>query len=245
MVNIFLDLDRTLIYSYKRFVPKAELLVELTEEEPLAFMTKKSFYTLQYLIQREDVRVVVNSTRRPDQFQRLLLPKFQYAILSNGARLYVDNHENLEWRELSDEAFSAALPELKKTEKVMSTYTDQIKWCDNRFLRAKTGANESLADELKAKLQNSVVTVRPYGDFVSVFPVAFDKGRALREFNHRFPADKTIAAGDDVIDFPMADFADVFLTNNSECSASNAVFFDKPIFSDDMFDYITDTLAAV
>ena len=29
MVNIFLDLDRTTIYSYHRFTPKSELMVEL------------------------------------------------------------------------------------------------------------------------------------------------------------------------------------------------------------------------
>lgn len=245
MVNIFLDLDRTTIYSYHRFTPKSELMVELFEEKPLSFMTRKSFYTLQYLIQRKDVRVIVNSTRRPDQFQRLLLPRFQYALLSNGGRLFIDNHESVEWRQLSDEAFQQALPELKTAEQIMQSYTDQIKWCDNRFLRAKTGAHDSLRDELNTKLEDSVVTVRTYEEFVSVFPVVFDKGTVLKEFNTRFPADKTIAAGDDTIDFPMADFADVFLTNNSECRKDNVILFDKPIFSDDMFDYITDNLAAV
>ena len=101
MIVFNVDLDNTLIYSYKYDIGKNKRQVELYKENYISYITDKIYNLLLTL--RNNALIVPTTTRTIEQYSRIELGigNFKYALVCNGGVLLIDGKEGLEWYEES------------------------------------------------------------------------------------------------------------------------------------------------
>lgn len=241
MLTLFLDLDNTTIYSKRRVTDtSAMVVVEHYNGEPLSYMTKKSYALLEELCTRKGLQIVPITTRVDYQFDRILLPRFKYAILGNGSELRVNGKVDDSWRaesELYRDYCKSKLIEAYTFLQGLAKDDELVRFANDMFIFGKFKDSDRVIRSLN-DLNLTNVSVLRQGRKVYILPKEFDKGYSINRFKCRFETGKVISAGDEVLDFPMADFSDVFITSNSKCVKSNTMLVNSAIFSDDIFDYV-------
>lgn len=241
MLTLFLDLDNTTIYSKRRVTDTSDMVVvEHYNGEPLSYMTKKSYALLEELCTRKGLQIVPITTRVDYQFDRILLPRFKYAILGNGSELRVNDKVDDSWRaesELYRDYCKSKLIEAYTFLQGLAKDDELVRFANDMFIFGKFKDSDRVIRSLN-DLNLINVSVLRQGRKVYILPKEFDKGYSINRFKCRFETGKVISAGDEVLDFPMADFSDVFITSNSKCVKSNTILVNSAIFSDDIFDYV-------
>lgn len=245
MVTLFTDIDNTMIYSRRRVTDITNMyLVECYNNQPLSYMTRRSYNTLNKLISGSDIQIVPVTTRTGVQFDRIMFPVFKYELLCNGGVLRINGQLDMQWLKESQLYAVNALNILVDAYKLLrdlASGSDFVKNVDELFVFGKFEDSERVYDLVCNKFDLNLVNVFRQGKKVYILPKEFDKGFAINRFKQRFGVESSISAGDEVLDFSMADYTDVFLTSNKSCEKGNSKLLTDGVFSDGIFGYIRDT----
>lgn len=212
MTILHMDLDNTLIYSYKHDIGVNKITVELYDGREVSYMTEKTYGLLKKL--RQKILLVPTSTRTVEQYERIDLKvgKFPYALVCNGGILLVDGKREEGWYRKSLQMISGSFQEMQTAQELLKADKRRIfelRYIERLFLFTKCIEPRQVAEDLKEKLDPSFVDVFHNGAKVYVVPVNLDKGTAVERFKKFIKADKVMAAGDSGFDIPMLKAADI------------------------------------
>ena len=211
------DLDNTLIYSYKHNIGEDKINVELYNGREISFITKKTFDLLKKV--KEKYLVVPTTTRTKEQYDRIFLGvgEFKYALVCNGGILLVDGKIDIDWYNKSKSLICESCDELLKAIEYLENEklrTFEVRFIEELFVFTKCDEPERVVENLKEKLDMSLVYVFNNGVKVYVVPKRLDKGTAVKRFREYIEIGKNekvrkvVAAGDSEFDVSMVKAAD-------------------------------------
>ena len=212
MIIFNVDMDNTVIYSYKHDIGNEKKCAEIYEGREISFITYKTQEMLREI--SENVLVIPTTTRTREQFERIDLGigSLKYYMVCNGGVLIVDGEEDEEWYKESQKLIEASYEELRKA--VVLLEEDPNRSLDVRFLRelfvyTKSDKPLETMKMLEESLDTSVVDVMNNGVKIYVVPKNLSKGKAVERLKERLGATKVIAAGDSLFDISMLQIADI------------------------------------
>lgn len=214
MVVFNVDMDNTLIYSYKHDIGENKGCAEIYQGREISFMTKKTGKLLRELARK--VLIVPTTTRTREQYERIDLGvgELPYALVCNGGVLIKHGVEDEAWYAGSRELVAECETELAKGMELLEADQDrcfEVRFIRELFLFSKSNQPEATIARLKRALDTSLVDVFNNGIKVYVVPKRLSKGTALKRFKEWIKADMTIAAGDSEFDISMLQCADIAL----------------------------------
>ena len=212
MVLFGVDLDNTLIYSYRHEIGEKKRCVEKYRGKDASFMTDRTWELLREV--SRNALVVPVTTRSVEQYERVELGigRLSYALTCNGGVLLTEGREETDWYADSLESIRESREELEKAEKIMGSDPNRcfdVRKVRELFLFTKSGDIEASVNRLKESLNGSLLDVIGSGGKVYVMPRELTKGNAVMRLRDRLKAEKAIAAGDSGLDIPMLRHADV------------------------------------
>lgn len=217
---IFLsDLDRTLIFSYKRLSPD-NLCVEKKDGKELSYMTRRSAKLFSELT--EKIIFIPITTRSKEQYERIVFPDGyvpRYAVIDNGANLLVDGVPDREWRKEFEEEFRRAQGEINECRKFLQNEKDvyfEIRIVDDSFLFTKAHNTSEVIDKMGRSVRTAHTSFCRNGEKLYVIPDGISKGRAADKILKWLPGHKLIAAGDSLFDRQMLQRADIAIIKQGE-----------------------------
>lgn len=212
MIIFNVDMDNTVIYSYKHDIGNEKKCAEIYEGREISFITYKTQEMLREI--SEKVLVIPTTTRTREQFERIDLGigNLKYSMVCNGGVLIVDGVEDEEWYKESQKLIEASYEELRKA--VVLLEEDPNRSLDVRFLRelfvyTKSDKPLETMKMLEESLDTSIVDVMNNGVKIYVVPKNLSKGKAVERLKERLGATKVIAAGDSLFDISMLQIADI------------------------------------
>ena len=212
MTVLHIDLDNTLIYSYKHNIGKAKLNVEIYQGREISFLTENTYENLKKL--KERVLIVPTSTRSIEQYRRidLRIGNIPYALVCNGGVLLVDGQTDASWYQTSLELIRDSLPALQTAHHFLEKDNRRIfelRLIEELFLFTKCEQPEAVVRDLKEILDTNTADVFHNKEKVYIVPGNLSKGKAVERFQKYIKADKIIAAGDSEFDISMLRGADI------------------------------------
>lgn len=212
------DLDRTLIFSYKRDIGES-VCVEEKDGKKLSFMTVKSAEL--FMEMTRCVTFIPITTRSAEQYGRIRFPNGyipRYAVIDNGANLLVDGALDPVWREHFSEYFRKALPEIEEARRFLQKENRvyfEIRTVDEAFMFTKCRSADEVLELMAAEIQPRHTEFFTNGDKLYVIPNGTSKENALERLRERF-GDTITAAGDSLFDEGMLRAADHAIIKNGE-----------------------------
>lgn len=211
---LFVDLDNTLIYSYKHDIGSRKRNVELYQGREISFITEDTWQYLKRLKAR--IEIVPLSTRSVEQYQRINLGvgDFPYALVCNGGILLKDGQRVESWYENSLSEIKDSNEEIRKGLALLerdSRRTLELRYIEELFVFTKCEEAEKVVLELREKLNCGYVDVFNNGAKVYIVPKMLTKGRALERFMEYQKEHFSIAAGDSEFDISMLKTANLAL----------------------------------
>lgn len=212
MIIFNVDLDNTLIYSYKHDIGNEKKCVEIYEGREISFMTDKTQQMLTEISKR--ILVVPTTTRTVEQYSRIQLglDEIPYALTCNGGVLLRNGIEDEQWYKESLRLVADCNQELEKAEAILAEDANrclEVRNIRGLFIFTKSNVPEESVKALAEKLDTSLVDVFSNGIKVYVVPKKLSKGNAVKRLKEQLHGDTIIAAGDSEFDKSMLEFADV------------------------------------
>ncbi len=248
MTVFHVDLDNTLIYSYKHDIGEKKIAVETYQGREISFVSQNTYAQLQAL--KNKILIVPTSTRSIEQYKRidLHIGKITYALVCNGGVLLVNGEKDLSWYKVSKAMMEESLPALEYAHTLLTKdnrRTFELRWIEDLFLFTKCEHSEKVVNELRKILDTKKVNVFCNKEKVYVIPIGLNKGKALQRFREYIHRDKTIAAGDSEFDIPMLEAADIGIVPKSFSSTYSITFpleemCGTEIFSDEMLKRVSE-----
>ncbi len=253
MTVFCVDLDNTLIYSYKRFHSGQVLAVpgrcvERYNGRKGAFMSERSWELLREISKK--VPVVPVTTRTVEQYRRvdLGIGDIPYALVCNGGVLLADGGEDGAWYRESLGMIRDCRRELEEAAKRLEKDAYrcfEIREIQGLFLFTKftkSGLAEESAARLRRELNSSFAEVFCSGAKVYVMPKMLTKGTGILRLKKKLGADRIIAAGDSELDIPMLECADVGIapagTGQGDSGGTFVRIGEERLFSEGMLEYV-------
>lgn len=211
MILFNIDLDNTIIYSYKHDIGEDKKCVEVYQGREISFITGETARLLASF--PENVLLVPTTTRTVEQYHRINLgiPTPPYAIVCNGGVLLVDGEEWDSWYRDSLQCVHPARKTLELAKSMLESDPDvnfEVRDIRRLFVFTKSAKPQETAARLEKKLDKRLAGVFQNGNKVYVVPNAMNKGAAVRRLREKLGADFVIAAGDSEFDIPMLWCAD-------------------------------------
>jgi len=212
MTVLHIDLDNTLIYSYKHDIGNAKVNVEIYQDRQISFLTEKTYENLKKI--KEILFVVPTSTRSIEQYNRinLRIGNIPYALVCNGGVLLVDGEKDAAWYQASLDLIRESLPALETARRFLEKDARrqfELRFIEDLFLFTKCREPEQVVKELKEILNTDLADIFNNNEKVYVLPVNLSKGKAVERFREFSKADQIIAAGDSAFDISMLRAADI------------------------------------
>lgn len=245
MVVFNVDMDNTLIYSYKHDIGATKRCAEIYEGREISFMTRKTGKLLRELAR--NVLIVPTTTRTREQYERidLGLGELPYALVCNGGVLIRNGVEDEDWYAGSKELVADCREELAKGIELLEADPDrcfEVRFIRELFLFSKSNQPEATIARLRQALDTSLVDVFNNGIKVYVVPKRLSKGTALKRFKEWIKAEKTIAAGDSEFDISMLRYADIALAPKAlevgETCGELVQIEEDMLFSEGLLEYL-------
>lgn len=219
-VLVATDLDRTLIYSRGALAlgdrKKPELVVvERHNEADAAFMTATAAALLTRLSTR--ATVVPVTTRIPAQLARVTLPggPSRYAIAANGGFLFDHGRIDADWARAVARGLAqvASLPEIwaHVAAACDASWTDKLRNADGMFCYAvvkRSAMPTGFLAEIGAWADAMGWSTSLQGRKLYWVPKTLTKSAAMLEVARRTNAERTLAAGDSLLDIDLLEAAD-------------------------------------
>lgn len=206
-MNIFCsDLDNTIIYSYKHNIGEQKRCVEIYQGREISFITSTQYDLLQRL--KDEIMIVPTTTRTIEQYDRIDLGigDFRYALTCNGGVLLENGKENENWYQESLRMVDVSSKVMKRALSLLEEEKRRVfelRYIKDLFIFTKCEEPEQVVEELKGKLDCTLVDVFNNGIKVYVVPKKLNKGNAVRRLKEYLGADEIIAAGDSEFDVSM------------------------------------------
>lgn len=212
MTTLHLDLDNTLIYSYRHPAGTSGICVEYYRNREQSFLTENTYENLKRINRK--LLMVPTSTRSIEQYQRIRLGigRIPYALTCNGGVLLVDGEKDLSWYRLSLELIQDSLPALRTAEHFLEKDPRrkyELRLVEGLYLFTKCCRPEEVAEELRELLAPGPVSVICRNEKLYVLPENLSKGKAVERFRKYINAARVIAAGDSEFDISMLREADM------------------------------------
>lgn len=212
------DLDNTLLFSCKH-KRDTDQCVEWLEGKEQGFFTLRTLELLPLVCER--VRFVPVTTRSVVQYQRILWPGScapRYAVTSNGGVLLNNGRIDQDWYEETKRLVLPWQSELLRLEGKLREIPipKRCRVVDEVYLFAAFDNGEEAEYAAGLLREGTALETAVSGRKVYFFPPSINKGDALRCLRERFQLDKTICAGDSVIDLPMLRAADLAIVPSRE-----------------------------
>lgn len=256
MAVFHMDLDNTIIYSYKRDIGPEKVNVEIYQGRKISFITKKTYEMLVELNRR--LLLVPTTTRTIEQYERIRLPigTPKYALVCNGGILLVDGVEDQSWYEESLSLISDTRTELEKAYDALEKEKRrefELRFIRELFLFTKCSEPESVVAELQKILNPDLVKAFHNGSKVYVIPGILEKGHAVNRLKKYLMGkksagkdigvEKVIAAGDSEFDISMLNAADTAiapkeLQTNEYLSPGTVFMPGDQVFSEELLRYV-------
>ncbi len=212
MVVFHMDLDNTILYSYRHEIGTDKLEAEWYKGRNISYITRETCEMLKKL--KEKALLVPTTTRTEEQYRRINLQigNIDYALVCNGGVLLVDGKEDEEWyctsRRLVDDC-QAMLQKLAAVLENDKRRTFEVRFIKELFVFTKCEEPEAVVRDLEKITDKELIEVFSNGSKVYAVPKALSKGDALERFREYIGAEKVIAAGDSEFDLSMLEKADV------------------------------------
>lgn len=242
MKILHIDLDNTLIYSYKHDIGNDKINAELYQNREISFLTRHTYENLKKI--KENFLIVPTSTRSIEQYNRidLKIGNISYALVCNGGVLLADGEMDSSWYETSLELIQESLPSLHMARQFLEKDLRrkfELRFIEELFLFTKCDRPETVVKELRETLGTDKADVFHNKEKVYVVPGNLSKGKAVERFRHYIKADTVIAAGDSEFDIPMLREADIGIAPHGFQKEYNIDFpieemSGNGIFSDEM-----------
>lgn len=206
------DLDNTLIYSYKKEIGNPKRNVEIYQGREISFITEKTYRLLLEL--KKHVCIVPTTTRTMEQYSRIDLGigRIQYALVCNGGVLLVDGQQDPAWYRQSLEMAEESREELEHAMRYLKQEPDrtfELRYIQKLFVFTKCRFSQDVVRHLKEELHPRLTDVLCNGEKVYVVPKKLNKGTAVDRFRAYIGAGRVFAAGDSEFDMPMLEQADL------------------------------------
>ena len=216
------DLDRTLIFSYKR-LSEDNLCVEEKDGKKLSFMTPRSAELLCKIAER--VMFIPVTTRSIEQYERIKFPCGNpcFAVCDNGGNLLVNGIPDSLWRKMAMEYILPAMAEMERIksfwESLEETYFE-VRLVDDTFIFTKSHTPLETLRLTAEKLCPERVELFDNGDKIYAVPKEINKGAAVSLLRERMGGE-IIAAGDSLFDREMLQKADIAVIKQGELSGES------------------------
>lgn len=212
MTVLHVDLDNTLIYSYKHDIGNDRRCVEIYQGREVSFLTGTTYHNLRKL--KEKLLIVPTSTRSIEQYRRINLGigSLPYALACNGGVLLVNGEKEPSWYQTSLGMIRESLPALDRARHFLEQDGRRkfdLRLIEDLFLFTKCREPEAVVTELEEILQTDMADVFHNKEKVYVVPRALSKGTAVERFREYIHADRILAAGDSRFDISMLRAADM------------------------------------
>lgn len=220
------DLDQTLIYSHKKVLSKEidEQIrpVEWLDDRFISYMTQNALNALKEIARK--VLFVPVTTRTKLQYQRINFLGYdithQYAVTSNGGRIFSKGREDEEWAQLvstgRDNCLAAEdlIYQFNKIKHPSWVINDSGKLADDLFYyclidREKIPVTELAAFKIWASENNWELSVQ--GRKLYLVPLNVNKKAAIQYIQEKEGLSCVVAAGDSLLDLDMLKAADLAL----------------------------------
>lgn len=248
MTVLHVDLDNTLIYSYKHDIGNDRINAEIYQGREVSFLTGTTYKNLRNL--KEKLLIVPTSTRSIEQYNRvnLQIGSIPYALVCNGGVLLVNGEKESSWYQTSLQMIRESLPALDRARHFLEKDTRrkfELRFIENLFLFTKCNEPENVVMELQAILDTGVADVFHNKEKVYVIPEKLSKGTAVERFRKYINADRVIAAGDSRFDISMLLAADTGIAPHGfrqafSIDSNIEEMSGNKIFSDEMTERILD-----
>lgn len=204
------DLDRTLIFSYKRLAEN-NICVEEKDGKKLSFMTPLSAKLLCEI--SEKVTFIPVTTRSMEQLERIKFPSGvpRLAVCDNGGNLLVDGVPDPLWRKKAEEDILPAMAEMERIKGFWESLEEvyfEVRLVDGTFIFTKSHTPLETLRLTAKKLCPEMADLFDNGDKIYAIPKGINKGAALNLLRERF-GEEIIAAGDSLFDREMLRNADI------------------------------------
>lgn len=205
-MDVFADLDHTLIFSHRVQLMQPKVLVERLYGREQSYMTAK---TLAFLSSAHDIRLIPVTTRSLAQYARIELLgsriPCRYALVCNGGELLLDGKPDPAWHEQTQTLYAPALQSLRCARDVLAKLAPQCEVHEpsGLFVYASVPDVQKTAQALREAVSGRDLVVRTDNRKVFCLPEKMDKGAAVQRFRERFGSDICVAAGDSEFDLPM------------------------------------------
>ena len=216
------DLDRTLIYSSAALgltmpdhaAPRL-LCVEVYQRQPLSYVTEAAAGLLPQVAQR--TVLVPTTTRTREQYGRIHLPgpPPRYAVCANGGHLLVDGESDPDWQARVRRALTGCAPlteirhHLRRTAHPDWLLKERVAEDLFAYLVVdRAGLPDTWVKELADWAGPRGWTVSLQGRKIYAVPRPLTKSAAIAEIARRTGAERTLAAGDSLLDADLLEHAD-------------------------------------
>ena len=239
---LFLDLDRTVIYSHRHPVEEPKRWVEELRGAPQSFMTE---YTWAYLKHRRRLKAVPVTTRTAAQYARLeplaRALGWDTALICNGAVLLRDGKEDLSWREESLRRSQGDRLALQDALRFIRGRTppESVISAESFLFYVKTEEGERVFEDLREHTDPSHLTVCRDAGKIYCVPNSLSKGEAVGRYLRTYGADFSISAGDSALDVSMLERTDICLCPEEIgglVGAARKLICAGPVFSNELCD---------
>lgn len=198
MVTFYVDLDNTMIYSYKHEIGPKKRCAERYQGREISFLTEKTWRGL--LLIAKLAIVVPVTTRTLEQYHRIRLDigELPYVLACNGGVLLKNGREDAEWYEASRKLVQESRGEMEQARALLakdSSVCFEIRWVRELFVFTKSREPEKTVKFLTDSLDLTLVEVFRNGMKVYVVPKALHKGAAVRRLQERLRREEVLASG--------------------------------------------------
>lgn len=205
------DLDNTLLFSW-RHRQDTDQCVEYLEGKEQGFFTSRTLELLPLVCRR--TRFVPVTTRSAAQYLRIGWPAAcvpEYAVAANGGILLVNGQADEGWRAETEELVAPWRDQLEELRGRVEgvPLPKRCRMVDDIYLFAACDSGEDAERMGDLLAGTTALETAVSGRKVYFFPPPINKGAALRRLQERFLPERTVCAGDSVIDVPMLLAADV------------------------------------
>lgn len=250
-MDIFhVDLDNTLIYSYKKEIGRNKRKVEIYQGREISFVTEKTYRLLLELKKR--VCIVPTTTRTIEQYGRIDLGigRIPYALVCNGGVLLADGEQDQAWYRQSLEMVKESREEIEHAMRFLEREPDrtfELRYIRKLFVFTKCRFPQNVVRHLKEELHPQLIDVFYNGEKVYAVPKKLNKGTAVDRFRAYIGAERVFAAGDSEFDIPMLERADLAMAPAewAECGREAAqqggsvrVMPGRSLFSEELLEYV-------
>lgn len=250
-MDIFhVDLDNTLIYSYKHEIGENKRSVEVYQGREISYITERTYQLLLEL--KKYVCIVPTTTRTVEQYSRIELGigNLKYALVCNGGLLLIDGQADQTWYEQSLSLVEESREELERAIRCLEQEQNrifEIRLLEKLFVFTKCRSAQETVRRLQVQLHPRFTDVFHNGEKVYVVPKKLNKGMAVARFRDYLGSEKVYAAGDSAFDIPMLEQAELAMAPPAcgylagRRSGCVHVMPGKRIFSEELLKFLLDT----